>query len=277
MKGKKILILIVSFSLLLIISTSCQRDTIEEPSPVGPSTLAVLLKVSTSTNVLFAGTNRQTATITAVLQKYDGTPMAGYTIYFELRDDQGFPVYLGYFGDNQSTTSTTTNSSGEASVVYYGPLAEELTTNTQIYIQAIVAGTGKEYIVEKVPVYLIRNLIEFSFTAYADPNVLWCTSTPPESLITAEVKLVNGVPLFGIPIHFKIISGRGELENGKRKMSAQTDNSGQAQVIYQGPTKSELPGESDWVQIRVFLENAGQTADDIIYQDLSIRLEKGSD
>ena len=277
MKGKKILILIVSFSLLLIISTSCQRDTIEEPSPVGPSTLAVLLKVSTSTNVLFAGTNRQTATITAVLQKYDGTPMAGYTIYFELRDDQGFPVYLGYFGDNQSTASTTTNSSGEASVVYYGPLAEELTTNTQIYIQAIVAGTGKEYIVEKVPVYLIRNLIEFSFTAYADPNILWCTSTAPESLITAKVKLVNGVPLSGIPIHFKILSGQGEFENGKRNMSAQTDANGQAQVIYLGPTKNELPTDHSWVTIRVLLESSAQPVEDTFHQDLPIRLEKGSD
>lgn len=277
MKGKKILTLIITISLLLIISPSCKRNAVEEPSPVGPSTLAVLLNLSTSTNVLFAGLNRQTATITAILRKYDGTPMAGYTIYFEIRDDQGFSVYLGFFNDNQSSASATTNSSGEANVVYYGPLAEELTSNSQIYIYAIVAGSGKEYIVEKVPIYLIRDLIEFTFTAYANPNVLWCTSTSPESVITAEVKLANGVPLFGAPIHFKILSGRGEFENGKRKMSAQTDSNGRAQVIYLGPTKSELPGESEWVQIRVFLENAGQTEEDIIYQDISIRLEKGSD
>ncbi|HHF42498.1 MAG TPA: hypothetical protein ENL38_02120 [Candidatus Aminicenantes bacterium] len=277
MKVKKTLILIIGLSFLLAITSSCKRSAVEEPSPVGPSTLAVLLKLTTSTNVLFAGLNRQTANITAVLQKYDGTPLSGRTIYFEIRDAQGLSVYYGFFNGKDSSASAVTNSSGEASVVYYGPLAQELTSNEQIYIYAIVAGSGKEYIVEKVPIYLIRDLLEFTFTAYANPNVLWCTSEKPESIITAEVKLVNGVPLYGAPIHVKILSGRGEFENGKRKISTETDNNGLAQVTYIGPTKSELPGEWEWVQIRVFLENAGQTADESVYRDISIRLEKGSD
>jgi len=275
MKVKKTLILIIGLSFLLAITSSCKRSAVEEPSPVGPSTLAVLLKLTTSTNVLFAGLNRQTANITAVLQKYDGTPLSGRTIYFEIRDAQGLSVYYGFFNGKDSSASAVTNSSGEASVVYYGPLAQELTSNEQIYIYAIVAGSGKEYIVEKIPIYLIRDLIELTLNAYANPNVLWCTSSHPESIITAEVKLINGIPIYGIPIHIKIITGRGEFENGKRKISTATDSNGRAQVTYIGPTKSELPGEFQWVQIRVFVENAGETKDEILHRDVYIRLEKG--
>jgi len=274
MKVKKTLILIIGLSFLLAITSSCKRSAVEEPSPVGPSTLAVLLKLTTSTNVLFAGLNRQTANITAVLQKYDGTPLSGRTIYFEIKDEQGLAVYLGFFNGNQSSASAVTNSSGEASVVYYGPLAQELTANAQVYIYAIVAGSGKEYIVEKIPVYLIRELIEFNFELSANPNVLWCTNKKSESSILASVKLLNGVPLYGAKIYFKILSGPGEFENGKRKMATETDTQGNASVIYLGPPKSELTSEFMWVEIQAILES---NSEDVIHKEVTIRLEKGTD
>lgn len=276
MRWKIKLLVIFGLSISLLFSSSCKRSQVEEPSPVGPSTLSVILKLTTTTNVLFAGLeSRPTTTITANLTKYDGIPIANRTIHFEIRDANGFPVTIGFFDGNQSSKTVVTNSDGEAQCQYYGPIATELTSNIDLFIYAIVAGEGKEYIWERTPLYVIRDVIEFSFNAYADPNVLWCTSEAPESKINAVVKLINGVPCSGAKVLYKITNGKGEFENGLRKITAYTDSQGVASVTYIGPTKSELPTEFQWVTIRAILQNSGINSDDIIYEDIQIRLEKG--
>ena len=115
-----ILCLILSFTVI----TSCTRDAVEEPSPVGPSGFAISLKASASPNVLFAGfQRRQPTTITAVLRKFNGEPIAGRTIYFELIDSllgqraDG----IGYFEGFRTAASEVTDGNGIVTLNYYGP------------------------------------------------------------------------------------------------------------------------------------------------------------
>ncbi len=290
MRWKIKLLLIFGLSISLLLSSSCKRNQIQEPSPVGPSTLSVILKLTTSTNVLFAGLeSRPVTTITAHLSKYDGIPIPNRTIHFEIRDASGFPATIGFFDGNQSSKTVVTNSNGEASCQYYGPTASELPTysespnDIEIYIQAIVAGEGKEYIWERTPLYIIRDVIELDLQAYAVPNVLWVTSTPPKAKINALVTLANGAPLVGARVFYKIRpldeegnEGRGEFENGTRNIRTITNSEGKASVTYFGPYLPHFPANQDeaWVTIRVILQTSGVNED--IYVDVKIRLVKGN-
>ncbi|MEA2006502.1 MAG: hypothetical protein U9O50_09640 [Acidobacteriota bacterium] len=149
-------LIVFSIALTLVLFSSCKRTAIEEPSPIGPSTFSVILNLSASPNVLFAGATREISTIKASLKKFDGASLPGKTIYFEIRKESGIKVNLGSFGNNTFVKRTDTDQNGEATVKYYGPTAKEIRSNRSIYIYAIVAGDGKEYIIEKVPIYIIR-------------------------------------------------------------------------------------------------------------------------
>ena len=54
MNAKKLLTLATGLVLALALM-SCSRNDIEEPSPLGPSTLATVLKVTANPNVMDAG------------------------------------------------------------------------------------------------------------------------------------------------------------------------------------------------------------------------------
>jgi len=169
MKAKTILIIIFSLALLFFLS-SCTREAIEDPSPFGPSTYATILTVSASPNVLFAGDIRESTTITAKLQKFDGVPLANKTIYFEIGDASGNKVDVGYLEGYASAITKITNSSGIAAVSYTGPFAQELASNATIYIWATVSGEGKEFIIEMAPIQLIKYSTDLfrKFTAGMD-------------------------------------------------------------------------------------------------------------
>jgi len=159
-------LIVFPIALTLVLFSSCKRTPIEEPSPIGPSTFSVILNLSASPNVIFAGspseTSRQISTIKASLKKFDGTPLHGKTIHFEIRDSSANIVNIGFFGGDVSVKAKVTDQNGETIVNYYGPFARELnalgltTDNVKIYIYAYVSGDGKEYIIEKTPIYIIR-------------------------------------------------------------------------------------------------------------------------
>lgn len=277
---KKIQYALVFFLVLSVVSwTSCKRNAVQEPSPLGPSGYAYILKLSANPNVIFAGSSRESTTVSAKLSKYDGTPLSGMTILFQVVDAFGTQVNVGYFENNVSVASKTTDSSGSATVTYYGPLAHELTTDMTIYVYAYVAWQGHELIAELAPVHVIRDVTELTFELMADPNVLWCSSERPESEIKGIFRKADGTPIVGRKVFFEILSGKGEFSDGKTKTFAVTDSSGIATVTYVGPKNTEMDNNEEWVDIQGQAETYWEDADAdkyYLHKELRIRLKKGS-
>jgi len=149
---------IITVSLLLsalLIMGSCTRSQVEEPSPLGPSTISIIFEVSANPNVLTAGPSRQASMITASLKKYDGTPYPGKTIHFDIRNSLGQKISEGFFPGDKSTATRVTDTQGTAEVKYYGPNAREISTEIEIYIYAFVAWEGQEYIIDRTPIYIM--------------------------------------------------------------------------------------------------------------------------
>lgn len=153
---KKNSIITVSFLLFaLLVTGSCTRSQVEEPSPLGPSTISVIFEVSANPNVLTAGPSRESSMITASLRKYDGSPYPGQTVHFDIRNSLGQKIGEGFFPGDKSTATRVTDSQGMAEVKYYGPNAREISSEMEIYIYAFVAWEGQEYIIDRAPIYII--------------------------------------------------------------------------------------------------------------------------
>ncbi|MFZ2054944.1 MAG: hypothetical protein WAU81_12215, partial [Candidatus Aminicenantales bacterium] len=106
-------------------------------------------------NAIIAGPyERQMATITATLKKYDGIPLDGQTILFKIDSPRGS---LGYFEDKLDFLTKTTDANGTVQTSYYGPLCHELGREMTIYIRATVAWEGSQFISDKTPIYVIRS------------------------------------------------------------------------------------------------------------------------
>lgn len=239
-------------ALSLVLFTSCVKKKVDEPSPLGPAGYAISLKVSASSNVIFAGsTARDSTTVTARLMKYDGTPLSGKTVYFEVNETNGSRAdKYGYFEGHQAVASKVTDGNGAVTVTYYGPKAAEIASNRYLYITANIAWDGAENIAEWAPVYVVRDFTDLIFTVKVDPNILWCSSQKPESIISVFYAVPDGTPIVGRKIFFEITSGLGNFSDGKTKTFKETDSNGYATMIYQGPTSGELMGD-DWVKIDV--------------------------
>lgn len=240
-------------ALSLVLFTSCVKKKVDDPSPLGPAGFAISLKVSASSNVIFAGsTQRDTTTVTAQLTKYDGSPLTGRTVYFEVNDANGLRSLdtIGYFEGHQAVASRVTDGSGRVSITYYGPKAAEVVANGYLYITANIAWEGAEIIREWAPVYVVRDYSDLIFNIKVDPNILWCTNTRPESTITVFFAVPDGTPIVGRKIFFEILSGLGQFKDGTRKTAKETDANGYVTMIYQGPTGGELL-DDQWVTIRV--------------------------
>lgn len=251
--------------------SSCKRLGITEPDAFGPSTFAMLLNVSLSPNVIFAGLNRESTTIQIDVKKYDGTPVSGQQINVQVRNAAGERVAIGYFEGNQTAVAKTTNANGVISLIYYGPLAGELVGDSQLYIHAIIDWQGTDYISEYAPLYIVRNAIEVQFEIIADPNVLYCTADRPQSLIKGIFKLTDGRPIVNRRVYFYVMSGPGEFEDDKRKTYAMTDSGGVASIYYIGPTEQEIAYDQ-FVQLRGQPETS---TPDYIHFEIDVRLIKG--
>ncbi len=291
-----ILCLILSFTVI----TSCTRDAVEEPSPLGPSGFAISFKVSASPNILFAGfKQRQNTTITAVLRKFNGEPLAGRAVYFQLLDILGQRVDgIGYFEGFGPAASAVTDGNGIVTLNYYGPTTGELRRresdqnpdtkdpeNNNFSIAAYTAWEGSEFIYEYIPIYFVRDFSDLIFDVTVDPNVLWCSNTRPQSTIRAHFAGPDGTPLVGRKIFFEIITGKGKFSDGKMKTFKETGSDGYATMIYRGPTKNEMSSNEEWVKIQVqpqtwwdeFGDYPDGTPDDdryYLHVEFSIRLKR---
>jgi len=244
MKSKIYFILIFSIALSMVLFISCKRTSIEAPSPVGPSSFSILLDLSASPNILFAGSSRESSTITAHLTDYKGTPIANKTVLFEIS-----PSY-GFFEGNKTVTSTVTDQNGSTSIIFFGPNDDELSSNTTVYIYARVAWEGKEFIAELTPIYIVGDAQSISLTLSPQPNVLYAGATRERSTIKATLTLTGGIPYTHQKIYFEICDSSGnnvELGYFNDNISIQTrltDENGTAEVTYFGPTLYEISSDT---------------------------------
>ena len=283
---------IILLALSLFLFTSCAKKKVDEPSPLGPVGFAVSLRVSASPNVLFAGTqSRETTTVTAVLTKYDGTPLAGKTIFFELRNALNTRADgIGYFDGVGAATSRVTDGSGRITIDYHGPMAGEIPIgfqDTNFFITANVAWEGAEGISEWAPLYFVQDFQDLIFNVSVDPNVLWCANTRPESKITAFFAVPDGTPIAGRKVFFKIKKGKGQFPGGVTSTYKVTGADGSATMTYQGPTGGEMTAAEEFVTIEVqpetwwaeFGDYPPGTPDPTkyyIHVEFDIRLKKGN-
>jgi hypothetical protein len=178
----------------------------------------------------------------------------------------------GFFEGQKSTDSRITNQNGEATISYYGPLANELLTSGIVYISAVLAGEGKEYIAEMTPIYIIRDLIEVIFELIAVPNVVWTTTQKTPVDIRAIIQKTDGIPLAGVQVFFTILSGPGEFSDKTRRTFAYTNESGIASVSYLAPRQ----GEIDKDQFVTFKAQPQTASPNYIHKEVDVRLLKGN-
>jgi hypothetical protein len=277
--------LVLALSLLLIVS--CTKRKVDEPSPLGPAGFAISLKVSASANIMFAGsTARDTTTVTAKLTRFDGTPLSGETVFFEVNDPDGIRSLdsIGYFDGHQAVATKVTDGSGNVSVTYYGPKAAEIIANGYLYITANVAWEGAEMVAEWAPVYVVRDFNDLIFNVKVDPNVLWCSNTRPESTITTFFAIPDGTPISGRKIFFKIKKGKGQFPGGVTTTFKETGGNGYAIMTYQGPTGGEMTAAEEFVTIEVQPETWWEEfggygvppTNYYLHVEFDIRLKKGN-
>lgn len=160
MKTKIRYLIIFPLCFLLICLSSCQREKVEELDPFGPAGFAILVKMTANPNVLLAGNTRQTSIVTTTVTAYDGEPLANRTVIFEVKDWTGNRTTdLGYIAGYKEVVSAVTNSNGTISLLFYGPLKEDLPSgdfHKHVYIWASLVHHGREYITEVIEITLIR-------------------------------------------------------------------------------------------------------------------------
>jgi len=155
MNAKKSLTLATGLVLVLAL-TSCTRHDVDQPSPVGPSTLATVLKVSANPNVMDAGIDRRSSMIVVSLKKYDGTPIAGRAVFLEVNDATDKRAHIGYFTGDDIVATRVTDGGGNAYIKYYAPVKDEIRTSTIIHIWASVPGDERTFLQEYTEIYIIR-------------------------------------------------------------------------------------------------------------------------
>ncbi len=269
MKTNKTAILVTAFlGLALLVSVSCKRDSVTQPStPIGPSSIAVMIDVEATPNVITAGvTQRQTTNVMATLKSFDGKGLANRTVLFEVVDAALNRLNIGFFEGNTSVFSRNTDSSGNAHVYYYGPLADELTKDESVYVRATVAWEGSQFINDTAQIFLVRDSNDLSLDVKAVPDLLFAGNTGGTSVIVATV-FAGGRPVSNFPVFFVLGMALGKFGDGKVSTTSNTNDQGVATMTYLGPTAAQMPGSSETVPIFVQVsEQLGKTVNILIVQ-----------
>ena len=155
MNAKKLLILATGLVLALALM-SCSRNDIEEPSPLGPSTLATVLKITANPNVMDAGENRRSSMIVVSLKKFDGTPLAGRAVFLEVNDATDRRAHIGYFTGDDIVATRVTDGGGNAYIKYYAPVKDELRASCIVHIWASLPGNERTFLQEYTEIFNIR-------------------------------------------------------------------------------------------------------------------------
>jgi hypothetical protein len=235
--------------LTMAIASSCKRDAVKTPSPVGPSSLATLLTVSANPNVIYAGSVRGTTVITATLKKFNGTPLSDKTVFFEIGDKDGNTLNVGFFEDQPAVASKITDGAGMVKVVYRGPLSEEITQTGAIYVWVSAAWEGAEFITERLALQILQEPIETWYLAVAvNPNVMLAGTERERASVIALLTRADGSPVPNKQVSFKVIDNTevatvlnvGFFEDNKSSITKITDKQGMVSTRYYGPLSEEI-------------------------------------
>jgi len=82
-----------------------------------------------------------------------------------------------------------------------------------------------------------------TFTLTASPNIIMTGTARPTSIIKAVVT-ENGEPVFDRTVYFTITDGPGEFTNFEQRAAVRTNWYGLATIMYTGPTKFEIDGDT---------------------------------
>lgn len=250
-KNKTPVLITAALCLALLASVACKRDAVSQPSPLGPSSIAVMLNLEAFPNVVLVGVeDRQITNITATLKKFDGAGQANRTVLFEIVDASLKRIDVGYFEGSTGVVSKTTDASGSVHVNYFGPLSDEITGDETIYIRASVAWDGTQFINDTAELFLVRNTKDLTLNAKAVPDVLYAGNVGQTSIIQANV-YAGGQPAKNFPVYFVININLGKFADGKLSTTSNTNDQGVATMTYIGPTAQQMPGSSETVPIIV--------------------------
>jgi hypothetical protein len=142
-------IIIAALSLGLVLFSSCERSAINEPSPVGPSTIALTFDLSASPNVILAGTRRATSEIRAVV-KDAGVALRNAVVYFTIVSGPAL------FYDNSLRVIAVSNENGVATVTLLGPLKSEIAADQDILLEAQLETSTPNEILKNILIRVLR-------------------------------------------------------------------------------------------------------------------------
>jgi hypothetical protein len=132
----------------LAFGPACQRSSLSEPGPVGPSTIYQTFTLSVSTDVIMAGTTRTPVEVKAVV-KQGNAPVKDDIVYFTITSG------VGYFSDFTTRVAVSTNENGVASVTYLGPLKSEIASDVTTYFRAQLQTDQVEPIYKDIWVHIL--------------------------------------------------------------------------------------------------------------------------
>ena len=215
----------------------------------------LIIELAATPSALIADTYREVSTIKATVWQTGGKVLAKEPIIFEITDDQGDQLNLGYFEDFQAVTETKTNRNGVARVQYWGPIDQEISADTTVYIKAWLPGQSGAPSTS-APISIIRESKGVSVELFATPNVLVVSDNSPRSIIQAFVK--KGVmPLSDRRVVFTITEGgAGTFSNKKDNIVAFTNQEGIASVEYVAPKEDDITADQV-VTIQAQVEASG--------------------
>jgi hypothetical protein len=134
---------------VVLLSPACKRDALKEPSPVGPSTIALTFTLTANPNVVCATTRRPTSEIRVVI-KDGNSPVKDAIVYFTIRKGPG------YFYDYTQRVVILSNENGVASVVYLGPLKSEIAADELVVIRAQLETITPNEVYKDVEIRVLR-------------------------------------------------------------------------------------------------------------------------
>ncbi len=254
MKAKALIAGILTLAVAFLVP-ACSRNGVDEPNPTGPSTYSIVLKVTAATNTILAGRSRGSTAINATLKKYDGSPLANRTVFFELvKKDLTTKEELGYLEDAGIVTKAkTTDGGGNVSSVYFGPTADELTSfgvdDTSIYIKLSCALENNNFVTDYAQIDIVSENAPLvgNLVVVSNPNSVYAGTQREPSNIIAKLTDSNGAPLGGKKLYFEIFNSDqtaktalGYFAGNLAVVERYTDDAGFASVTYYGPTAAEL-------------------------------------
>jgi hypothetical protein len=277
MKIRNPISIVIAFALVFAFAASCRKE-VKEPSPVGPSTFAEILKVSANPNVIAAGNSRKTTNVIANFQKL-GAGVEGKTIYFEIGDASGNKLSpnVGFFEGQQAVASGVTDGGGNVYMTYFGPLSTEVAADDQtVYIWAKTALQGNDFVSDNAPLHIVPDLTKATLIANAYPNVLFATAERPQSVIKAVARsgtnaIANRKVFFSIDSFIPGYFG----EHKKKLDFAVTNSAGEAEIIYYGPRKDELGDDINFdITVRIETNSPETPPEESLYVKVFMKVVK---